>query len=351
MTPQSDWHTPQPKHLPRPSYAPALMALGLTAALWGLVTTWIISAAGLALIGVAAVLWIGNFGVAAASEEIEVRRRVRESRASTLERGPAIIDTPWLRRSTAILAAATLALVVVGSGVTSQAGPIWNVIHFVVGTMVCLLTLAVALLLRHRWGYALLIVVLLAAALGNRAPALAAMHAVLAHLFFAATVAAALVTSSHWKRDPEYAEDMARPSLRTLSVITVVLVIAQVVLGAAVRHKVMGSGIHITFAMVVALAIVVLGVLLMNQCAEHRILRPTAIGMMVIAGVQVFLGFGAFIVRMMVEENTLPVRIITMAHVTTGALTLAATVVVALQTRRHLRPRPTELTDDVPPLE
>jgi hypothetical protein len=56
-------------------------------------------------------------------------------------------------------------------------------------------------------------------------------------------------------------------------------------------------------------------------------------------GSQVFLGFGAFIVRMVADENSLPVVISTVAPVTNGALTLASTVVLALQRRRHLRPR------------
>ena len=157
-------------------------------------------------------------------------------------------------------------------------------------------------------------------------------------MFFAATVAVALLTSQLWKREAEIPDGLVKPaSLRTFSLITVALVVAQIALGAAVRHKVMGAGLHITFAMLVALAIVILGVLVTNQCPTHRTLRPTAVAMMVIAGAQVFLGFGAFIVRMMADENTLPVRIATMAHVTTGALTLASTVVLALEIRRNLR--------------
>ncbi|HUI81829.1 MAG TPA: hypothetical protein VLY24_28095 [Bryobacteraceae bacterium] len=337
MTPTPDWHKPQPKHLPQPSYAPALMALGLTLVLWGVVTNWIVSAIGLVVTAAAAWLWIGNVGAGIAALHAEAPRRVRtEPQVATVAQARA--KTPWLHRSALALALVTLALVVLGSGVTSQAGSAWEVSHLLTGAAAGLLTLIVALLLRSKLGWLLLAAVLLQAALGNRSPGVAAFHAFLAHLFFAATVAVALVTSPGWQREPEIATDMAKPSLRTLSIVTVVLLIAQIALGSAVRHKVMGSGIHITFAMVVALAIVVLGVLVMNQCATHRILRPAAIAMMVIAGAQVFLGFGAFIVRMMVEENTLPVQIATMAHVTTGALTLAATVVLALQIRRNLRP-------------
>jgi hypothetical protein len=351
MTPHSDWHTPQPKHLPQPSYAPALMALGLTFALWGVITTWILSAIGILLTGVAAGLWIGNVGVIRTASDPEEHKPMEGPRTVTAEQTATVIASPWLHGAAVVLAAATLALVILGSGVTSQAGRTWEISHLVAGSTVGLLTLVIAVLLRNRFGWLLLAAVALQAALGSRSPGVAAVHAFLAHVFFAATVALALITSHSWKRQPEYATDMAKPSLRMLSVVTFVLLLAQIGLGAAVRHKVMGSGIHITFAMVVALAIVVLGVLLMNQCPNHRILRPTAIALMVIAGTQVFLGFGAFIVRMMVDENTLPVQIITMAHVTTGALTLAAATVVALQTRRNVRPRPTELTDDVPPLE
>jgi hypothetical protein len=53
-----DWSKPRPEQLPRPSYAPPLMALGLMCLLWGAVTTWIISVIGIVLLGVASVSWI-----------------------------------------------------------------------------------------------------------------------------------------------------------------------------------------------------------------------------------------------------------------------------------------------------
>jgi len=328
--------SPSDRHKPQPSYAPALMALGLTCLLWGVVTSWIVSAIGLVITGVAAALWIGDFGVGETAAAARAARQVREEPRPATRKSAETIATPWVHRCAALLAAATLVLVVLGAGVTSQAGWSWEVSHLVLGAIVGVLTLTLALLLRNRFGWALLGAVLLQAGLGNRSPAVGAVHAFLAQMFFAATIAGALVTSKAWPRPPEIAPDMAKPSLRTLSWITVGVVIVQVALGAAVRHKVMGSGLHITFALVAALMIVILGVLVMNQCATHRVLRPTAIAMMVIAGTQVFLGFGAFIVRMMVDENTLPVQIITMAHVTTGALTLASTVVLTLQIRRNL---------------
>jgi hypothetical protein len=52
------WHAPLPKHLPRPSYAPALLAAGLMVTFWGAVTHWIVSALGLIIVGAGAWRWI-----------------------------------------------------------------------------------------------------------------------------------------------------------------------------------------------------------------------------------------------------------------------------------------------------
>jgi len=234
----------------------------------------------------------------------------------------------------------SLATIIAGALVTNQgpvASPAVQQLHRILGVSAGLLSLGLALWIR-RTGWILFGLVVLEALLSSRSPEASALHAFLAQLIFAAFVGIAVATSPSWKREPEWADDMSRCSLRLLAAITVALVVVQVGLGAVVRHKVMGAGLHITFALVVALMIVCVGVLVCNHCAQHRTLRPCAILMMIIAGAQVFLGFAAFTARMMADDNTLPVMIITAAHVTTGALTLATTVVLTLQLRRHLRP-------------
>ena len=57
-TPPPVWHKARPEHLPKPTYWPLLLALGLTFMLWGLLTSWIIGAAGLLLFGIALAGWI-----------------------------------------------------------------------------------------------------------------------------------------------------------------------------------------------------------------------------------------------------------------------------------------------------
>ena len=54
------WAYPRPNELPRPTYWPAVLALGIIFLLWGLVTSWIVSAVGLGLLILAAAGWIGD---------------------------------------------------------------------------------------------------------------------------------------------------------------------------------------------------------------------------------------------------------------------------------------------------
>lgn len=53
------WSRPRPEKLPRPTYAPAVMAAGITLGLAGIVTNWIVSLVGLGLLAVALIVWIG----------------------------------------------------------------------------------------------------------------------------------------------------------------------------------------------------------------------------------------------------------------------------------------------------
>jgi hypothetical protein len=57
---RSGWFSLAPEPLPRPTYAPAMMAMGIAFVLWGVVTTFLISGVGLSLFGVAIAWWIGD---------------------------------------------------------------------------------------------------------------------------------------------------------------------------------------------------------------------------------------------------------------------------------------------------
>jgi hypothetical protein len=57
---QPGWHTPHPETLPRPTYWPVVMALGITFMAFGVVTTLTISGVGFILFVLALAGWIGD---------------------------------------------------------------------------------------------------------------------------------------------------------------------------------------------------------------------------------------------------------------------------------------------------
>lgn len=54
------WSRPKPKTLPRPTYWPVVMALGIIFIAWGVVTTWIIASVGAVLFVISLAGWIGE---------------------------------------------------------------------------------------------------------------------------------------------------------------------------------------------------------------------------------------------------------------------------------------------------
>ena len=57
QTEEITWHEPLPRNVPRETYTPAVLALGMVVLCWGFVTSWLLSAAGLVLIVVGVTGW------------------------------------------------------------------------------------------------------------------------------------------------------------------------------------------------------------------------------------------------------------------------------------------------------
>src|SRR4029078_1487186 len=74
-------------------------------------------------------------------------------------------------------------------------------------------------------------------------PAISTAHAGLAEIFFCLTVAIALFTSPAWKARHHSAGLPVSTALRTLATATTVLIYAQIVVGATMRHT--GAGLAI----------------------------------------------------------------------------------------------------------
>ena len=54
------WSKPKPDVIPRPTYAPAALAFGITLLFWGLITSPVVLGMGVLVFTVALVMWIGE---------------------------------------------------------------------------------------------------------------------------------------------------------------------------------------------------------------------------------------------------------------------------------------------------
>ena len=54
------WHLPAPEGLPVPTFAPAIMAMGIVFFVMGIVTTWYVCVAGIIVFAVATWLWVAE---------------------------------------------------------------------------------------------------------------------------------------------------------------------------------------------------------------------------------------------------------------------------------------------------
>jgi len=154
-------------------------------------------------------------------------------------------------------------------------------------------------------------------------------HSFLGQLFFLATVAIAVVTSKSWNQFSGPVEDVSR--VRFLATTTAALVLLQVMLGTAFRHGVIGVLPHILGALVVAVCLGPAMATILRT--ENPAVRSAAIALIMLATVQILLGFALLTIESL-DTDPLVVIIITTVHVVVGACTLAAATTTAILIRR-----------------
>jgi cytochrome c oxidase assembly protein subunit 15 len=281
---------------------------------------------------------------------------------------------PGLYRWSILLACATLLLVVAGGLVTSrdaglsvpdwplsygklmppmEGGILYEHGHRMVATTVGMLTIVAMLWLwrteQRRWmkwlGVIALAAVIAQGVLGGLTVLLllpwwiSTAHACLAQLFFSTTVALAMFTSRWWLGGPSLISEDARYPVREWSLAAPVCVLAQLALGAAARHKAIGTIYHISAAPIVTGVILWVALRILLHYAENRELRVAAITLLAITFCQVFLGIAAFMSRVAYADAVQPMPLMvtfTVLHVAVGALTMAASVALAILVRRNI---------------
>jgi cytochrome c oxidase assembly protein subunit 15 len=226
--------------------------------------------------------------------------------------------------------------------------------RMVAGTLVSL-TLAIALwtllVERRRWLRWLAVgafcTVIAQAVLGGltvllfQPPWISTAHATVAQTFFCIAVAIALVTGRKWvEEQPRIGFDSRRPSLFTLSVLSIFVLYVQLILGGMFRHHGMSWWPHVLNALTVCFVLAWTAIRAISVYSHIEAVRRPAIVMLSLLIAQLCLGFTAFLTRVAwgrsAVQPELPMVTATVAHVAVGALLLATTVVLAIQVWRHV---------------
>jgi hypothetical protein len=253
----------------------------------------------------------------------------------------------WLHRCAIFLAAVALVSVFTGAAVTSnEERPLYSVgqIHLWLSAGVTVFTISLVLWMRSagggswpwRLGWMALSVVTVEAGLGclplPQAPAVRIAHAFLAQIFFPLTVALAALTSIRWKPSPAPMEGAG--VLLLAAKVTPFAVLGQVALGTLFRHGALGVGPHLLGAFLVALVMLPMALPVIYG-PEYRTLQLAAKLFLTAASVQVFLGLALFSMQSMDVDPAVMI-VVTMTHAAVAALTMAATVMLAVLIRRDV---------------
>jgi heme a synthase len=291
------------------------------------------------------------------------------------------IETPYnrgLHRLAMILAAWTFLLIIAGALVTSNdAGlsvPDWPTsfgswykipklvggvkfehTHRMIAQVAGLLTIVMAIWTwrteKRRWlrvlGFAALGTVIAQGVLGGITvlfylpPPVSSGHAALAQTFFCIAVVMAVFTGRKWvEEQPRVEFDQRRPSLFTLTLLSIFVLYVQLILGAMFRHHGLSWWPHVAHAVVVSFVLAWTAVRALSVYSNIEAVRRPAILMLSLVIAQLCLGFAAFLTRVAWGRDAVqpefPMVISTVAHVAVGALLLATAVILAIQVWRHV---------------
>jgi cytochrome c oxidase assembly protein subunit 15 len=179
----------------------------------------------------------------------------------------------------------------------------------------------------------------IAAALGaieclvrNQTAAITIVHACLSPVFFAACVSIGLGGAGGQPGgQPAGGLATSGSGFRLLVKSAPALVLLQIILGAAYRHKAIGVMPHMAGAMLVAGLLLAICSIVLQRFPQPPPLRTAAGALLGIVLLQVSLGIAVFVMRLLDAETTPAFLPAVVAHVTVGSLTLAATTALAIR--------------------
>lgn len=222
-----------------------------------------------------------------------------------------------------------------------------RVIAFCVSLLTFLLAVAVTRKTKKRWlkitAWCGLLGVVAQAVLGGLTviyllpPAISVAHACLGQTFFAYTVLMTYFTSTQWDA-PRLIPETQGDLLRKFSVLGIVAVYLQLILGAIVRHN-QGAGTvwHLLNAVIVLFVITRVFLLTVQSKEENRALYRSAHILAGLTGVQLILGVGALLYTQVFAQADAPSFgevFFRTAHQSVGALILANMILMTAKAHR-----------------
>ncbi|MEQ1883449.1 MAG: COX15/CtaA family protein [Bryobacteraceae bacterium] len=266
------------------------------------------------------------------------------------------MTNPWLFRFSLFVCFATLLVLMMGAVVTDQfvsapataASSVAFAMHRHAAETVALLVLLVAgwanlggskQPLAKKLSWLAVVAVVAESILGGAgvplSASLAFVHAFFGQAVFGSMAAVTMLLWPEWDGPATPLADKGWPSLRGLGRSTVLLIMIQIMLGAAFRHGFAGVIWHILGAFLVALYGVGLMVLL-TQTQGGQPLRPAVITLGVLLGIQVSIGMVLISIS---DASKAPAVVLysTVAHVITGGLTFAVTIATSMTVWRNVR--------------
>ncbi len=221
-----------------------------------------------------------------------------------------------------------------------------------VGFLTIVLTGWIFWLERRGWirklALAALLAVILQAVLGGITvlhflpPPISTFHACLAQLFFCMIVSLAVFTSPSWNGAAWKLEDPRGIPVRVLCSVSVCVILLQLFLGAAFRHRWFNLVPHMVGAALVTLTVLWTILAVQRRFRDQPFLtRPAWVSMGLLVA-QLILGPSAYFLMVANASEPQPLEPmigITVAHVVVGALTLATVLVLTLRVFRIVVPR------------
>jgi len=142
------------------------------------------------------------------------------------------------------------------------------------------------------------------------------------------------------EEQPRAEFDSHRPSLFTLTLLSIFVLYVQLILGGMFRHHGMSWWPHVANAAVVTFVLAWTAIRAISVYSNLDAVRRPAILMLSLLITQLCLGFAAFVTRVAwgksAAQPELPMVVSTVAHVAVGALLLATTVILSIQVWRHV---------------